>query len=68
MRACEIYQAKFGMADGRVPATFQIMYMTGWHPHESQQKPLRPGTAQTRLAEALGTAEHRLAPDTGDTP
>ncbi|WP_286828935.1 MULTISPECIES: methyltransferase domain-containing protein [Kordiimonas] len=53
MRACEIYQAKFGMADGRVPATFQIMYMTGWHPHESQQKPLKPGSGKVNLADAL---------------
>lgn len=53
MRACEIYQAKFGMANGRVPATFQVMYMTGWHPHESQQKPLKPGSGKVNLADAL---------------
>ncbi len=53
MRACEVYQAKFGMADGRVPATFQVMYMTGWHPHESQQKPLKPGSGKVNLADAL---------------
>lgn len=53
MRACEIYQTKFGMADGRIPATFQIMYMTGWHPHASQQKPLKPGSGKVNLADAL---------------
>ncbi len=53
MRACEIYQSKFGMADGRVPATFQVMYMTGWHPHESQQKPLKPGSGKVNLGDAL---------------
>ncbi len=56
-RALEIYRQRFGLADGRVPATFEIMTLTGWAPHESQQKPLRPGTASMRLAEALGTKE-----------
>ena len=53
MRACDIYAAKFAGPDGRVPATFQVMYMTGWHPHESQQKPLRPGSGKVNLADAL---------------
>jgi len=52
-RACEIYQENHGMPNGRIPATFQIMYLTGWHPHESQQKPLKPGSATMRLADAL---------------
>lgn len=52
-RTAEIYQARFADADGRLPATFEIIYMTGWAPHESQQKPLRPGTAKMRLADAL---------------
>lgn len=56
-RALEVYSERFGLADGRVPATFEIMTLTGWAPHESQQKPLRPGTARTRLADALGTQE-----------
>ncbi len=58
MRACEIYADRFGLADGRVPATFEILYFAGWCPHESQQKPLRPGSARMRLADALGTEEH----------
>jgi len=53
MRACDIYQNEYGLENGRVPATFQIMYLTGWHPHESQQKPLKPGSATMRLSDAL---------------
>jgi len=53
MRACEIYMAEFAGADGRIPATFQILYMTGWHPHESQQKPAKRGSATMSLADAL---------------
>jgi SAM-dependent methyltransferase len=45
---------------GKLLARFEILYMTGWAPHDSQQKPLRPGSAKGRLAEALGTREHRL--------
>lgn len=67
MRAAAIYAERFSDPDGRLRATFEVLWLSGWVPHESQQKPLRPGTAQTRLAEALGTAEHRLAPDTGET-
>lgn len=53
MRACEIYTEKYAFEDGRIPATFQVMYMTGWHPHESQQKPLKPGSGKVNLADAL---------------
>ncbi len=42
---------------GRLAATFETVFLTGWSPHESQQQPLRPGSAKARLAEALGTAE-----------
>jgi SAM-dependent methyltransferase len=52
-RAAEIYQEKFGLPDGRIPATFEIITLTGWVPHESQQKPLAPGSAQVRLADVL---------------
>jgi len=46
--------------EGKLPARFETLYLTGWTPHESQQQPLKPGSAKTRLAQALGTAEHRL--------
>jgi SAM-dependent methyltransferase len=57
MRAAEVYQERFGLSDSRIPATFEIVTLTGWAPHESQQKPLRPGSAQQRLADALGAQE-----------
>ncbi|MBL4787597.1 MAG: methyltransferase domain-containing protein [Kordiimonadaceae bacterium] len=53
MRACEIYQTEYGTENGRIPATFQILYMTGWHPHDSQQKPMTRGSAKMSLADAL---------------
>ena len=56
-RAMELYVERFAEADGRVPATFEIVAVTGWAPHESQQKPLRPGSAKMRLADALGVHE-----------
>ncbi len=62
MRTAEIYAERFGDADGRIPATFEIVWLSGWSPHESQQKPLRPGSAKTRLADALGVKEGAPAP------
>ncbi|GIU67516.1 methyltransferase domain-containing protein [Candidatus Phycosocius spiralis] len=56
-RAADIYQADYGDSDGRVGVTFEIITLTGWAPHESQQKPLAPGSAKMRLADALGTRE-----------
>jgi hypothetical protein len=56
-RAMEIYAERFELENGRVPATFEIITLTAWAPHESQQKPLQPGTARVRLADALGTRE-----------
>ncbi len=53
LRAAEVYAERHAMADGRVPATFEIITLTGWVPHESQQKPLRPGSATTSLADVL---------------
>ena len=55
-RAAEIYQAQAG-SDGRIAATFEMVVLTGWAPHDSQPKPLRPGSAVTWLSEALGAAE-----------
>lgn len=56
-RMAEIYAERFADPDGRLRATFEIVWLSGWAPHESQQKPLRPGSARTRLAEALNTKE-----------
>jgi SAM-dependent methyltransferase len=56
-RAGEIYAERFAEPDGRIVATFEIITLTGWAPHPDQQKPLRPGTAKMRLADALGTQE-----------
>ena len=53
-RACAIYADRFSRPDGKVTATFEIVTLTGWAPHESQQQPLRPGSARMRLADALG--------------
>ena len=52
-RAAEIYAQRFADPDGRIRATFSIVWMSGWAPHESQQKPMKPGTARHSLAEAL---------------
>src|SRR5690606_2204919 len=57
-RAAELYAERHGAADGRIPATFEIVHLAGWAPHESQQKPLPRGSARMRLADALGVREH----------
>ncbi len=57
MRVAEIYAERFADADGRLRATFEIVWLLGWAPHPSQQQPLKPGSAQARLADALGTRE-----------
>lgn len=51
------YEAMFGDADGRIPATFRMLFLTGWAPAVTQQQPLRPGSAAARMADALGTEE-----------
>jgi hypothetical protein len=56
-RAAEIYASRFGDPDGRIRATFEIIWLSGWAPHDSQQKPLKPGSAKQRLADALGVTE-----------
>lgn len=56
-RAEAIYRSRYGTPDGKVRATFEIVYLCGWAPDPSQQKPLRPGSAAKRLADALGTTE-----------
>ena len=67
MRAVEIYTQRYGLPGGRIKATFEIVTLTGWSPHDSQQKPLRPGSAQARLADALGVPEHSAGDKAGAT-
>jgi len=57
MRMAEIYAQRFADSDGRVRATFEIVWLSGWAPHPDQQQPLKPGSAKARLADALGTRE-----------
>ena len=57
LRAAQLYAERFSDPDGRLRATFEIVWLSGWAPHESQQKPLRPGSAKARLADALGVPE-----------
>jgi SAM-dependent methyltransferase len=57
VRMAEIYAERFGDPDGRVRATFEIVWLSGWSPHPSQRQPLKPGSAAARLADALGTQE-----------
>jgi NADH dehydrogenase [ubiquinone] 1 alpha subcomplex assembly factor 5 len=59
-RAIEVYRERFGLSDGRVPATFEIITLTAWAPHPSQPKPLRPGSAEVRLEDVLGTRERKV--------
>jgi SAM-dependent methyltransferase len=56
-RVLEVYAERFSDLDGKVRASFDIVWLSGWAPHESQQQPLRPGSAKARLADALGTRE-----------
>lgn len=66
MRALALYAERYADPDGRVRATFDIVWVSGWTPHESQPKPLKPGSARARLADALGVTE--LGPDAGGAP
>ena len=58
LRALDIYQKRFAAPDGRIGASFDLLHVSGWAPDASQPRPLRPGSAQTRLADALGTVEY----------
>lgn len=64
-RMAKIYAQRFSDPDGRLRATFEIVWLSGWAPHESQQQPLRPGTARMRLADALGVEEIPAGEKTG---
>jgi SAM-dependent methyltransferase len=57
-RASELYAERHAEPDGRISATFEIVNLAGWAPHESQPKPLKRGSASIRLADALGVVEH----------
>jgi SAM-dependent methyltransferase len=65
-KMAEIYAKRFADADGRLRATFEVAWLSGWAPHESQQKPLKPGTATQRLADALGAKEISSGEKTGE--
>ncbi len=53
LRMAQIYRDRFADADGRIRATFDVIWLSGWAPHESQQKPLQPGSAKASLADAV---------------
>ena len=57
LRMAQIYAERFADADGRIRATFDIIWLSGWAPHESQQQPLRPGSAKVRLEDAVKRAK-----------
>ncbi len=65
LRAAEIYGERFALPSGRVAASFEVLFLHGWAPHESQPKPLRPGSAARRLADALDTAEQSAGEKAG---
>ncbi|WP_417436555.1 SAM-dependent methyltransferase [Hoeflea sp.] len=60
LRAAQIYAERFSDPDGRIRASFPVVHLSGWAPHENQQKPLKPGSAKARLADALKTPEQKL--------
>jgi SAM-dependent methyltransferase len=60
LRAAEIYAERFSDPDGRIRASFPVVHLSGWAPHESQQQPLKPGSAKARLADALKAPEQKL--------
>jgi hypothetical protein len=64
-RAADIYRERYASEGGRIRATFEILWLSGWAPHESQQQPLRPGSAKTRLADALRAVEFPAGEKTG---
>jgi hypothetical protein len=66
LRMVEIYAERFSDPDGRLRASFEIVWLSGWAPHERQQQPLRPGSAKARLADALKTMELPTGEKAGD--
>jgi SAM-dependent methyltransferase len=65
LRMAQLYAEKFADPDGKLRATFDIVWLSGWAPHASQQQPMRPGSARTRLADALGAIELPAGDKTG---
>jgi hypothetical protein len=65
MRMADIYVRRFADADGRIRASFDVLWLSGWAPHPNQQQPLKPGSAKARLADALGTREFSAGEKTG---
>lgn len=65
-RMIDIYRQRFSDPDGRMRATFDIVWVSGWSPHPSQQKPLPPGSARQRLADALGVKEYPAGEKAGE--
>ena len=65
-KMAEVYREGFADTDGRLRATFEVIWLSGWAPHESQQQPLKPGSARTRLADALGAREISAGEKAGD--
>jgi SAM-dependent methyltransferase len=59
LRMAEIYAERFADADGRIRATFDIVWLSAWAPHSSQPKPLKPGSARMSLEEAVKKAGRR---------
>ena len=57
LRMAEIYRERFADSDGRIRATFDVIWLSGWAPHESQPKPLKPGSARASLEEAVKKAK-----------
>lgn len=60
LNALTAHYAKYHANDGKLVATFETIYLTGWAPHEGQQQPLKPGSAKARLSDALGTVERKV--------
>ena len=67
-RTQALYQERYPARDGGILATFDVLHLCGWSPHASQQKPLRPGSATTRLANVLGTREISTGERAGPFP
>lgn len=65
LRVLEIYRDSYSDPDGKVRASFEMIHASGWSPHDSQQKPLQPGSARSRLADALGTSEVSIGDKSG---